>query len=97
MTFSSGSYTGGTLTIDGWFHANEGGEDKLYMTNDPGTNFLAHVTFTGWGTGGRWLPSTSEIVPSSVPEPGTFIASVLVGLLASLRFVISYRKKVQSD
>jgi fibronectin-binding autotransporter adhesin len=93
MTFSSGSYTGGTLTIDGWFHANEGGEDKLYMTNDPGTNFLAHVTFTGWGTGGRWLPSTSEIVPSSVPEPGTFIASIVLGILASMRWAFKYRQK----
>jgi fibronectin-binding autotransporter adhesin len=93
LNFDSGSYTDGVLTVDGWFHANEGGEDKLYMTTDPGTNFLAHVTFTGWGTGGRWLPSTGEIVPSIVPEPGSVVASILLGVLGCMHLIIRHRRK----
>jgi fibronectin-binding autotransporter adhesin len=78
LTFASGSYTAGTLTIDGWFQANLGGEDKLYFTNDPGSTFLANITFTGYAAGARRL-SSGEIVPTSVPEPGTVIASLILG------------------
>jgi fibronectin-binding autotransporter adhesin len=80
LTFGSGSYTAGTLTINGWFQANEGGEDKLYFTNDPGSSFLNNITFTGYAAGARRL-STGEIIPSSVPEPGTAIGAIILVLL----------------
>jgi autotransporter-associated beta strand protein len=92
LTFNSGTYTAGTLTINGWFQANEGGEDKLYFTTDPGTNFLANVTFTGFAAGGRWLPNTGEVVPSSVPEPQTIIASLSLLVLACSRRFFSRQK-----
>jgi hypothetical protein len=90
LTFANGTYNAGTLTINGWFQANEGGEDKLYFTNDPGSSFLNNITFTGYAAGARRL-STGEIVPSSVPEPGTVAASLFLSLFALARFVLKRR------
>jgi fibronectin-binding autotransporter adhesin len=88
LTFGNGIYTSGTLTINGWFQANEGGEDKLYFTNDPGSTFLSNITFTGYAAGARRL-SSGEIVPTSVPEPGTMVAAVLLSMLGVRRWVKS--------
>lgn len=68
LTFSSTTWTAGTLTINGWTGTawGSGTDDRIFITANPGAAFLNNVNFIGFSTGATWL-GTGEIVP--VLEP----------------------------
>ncbi len=65
LTFASGSYTAGTLTISNWTGTAgvSGTADKIFITAAPSTTFLTNITFYGYQAGALRL-GTGEIVPS---------------------------------
>ncbi len=78
LTFGSGAYTSGTLTIQNW--SPSATSDRLFITAQPSPTFLNNVVFDGFGTGASWMPS-GEIVP--VPEPETYTLVTGLGLLGA--------------
>ncbi len=82
LTFSSASWTGGILTINGW--SNAATRDEIFITSNPGSAFLSEVQFTGYAPGAMWLSATGEIVP--VPEPGSLALAGFGALILALGF-----------
>lgn len=65
LTFASGSYTAGTLTISNWTGTagQSGTANKIFITAAPSTTFLTNINFAGYQAGAVRL-GTGEIVPS---------------------------------
>ncbi|MFO0852450.1 MAG: hypothetical protein U0871_28405 [Gemmataceae bacterium] len=95
LTFTTLSYTGGTLTVNGWtgLMNGTGTSGKLVFTGlagDPNTtfaSFLSNVTFTGADTSGNTFLAGGAFIPSGVnyelvpaPEPATCLAVSAAGL-----------------
>ncbi|MBC8094511.1 MAG: LamG domain-containing protein, partial [Akkermansiaceae bacterium] len=70
LTFASGSYTAGTLTISNWTGTAgvSGTANKIFITAAPSATFLTNITFAGYSTGAIRL-GTGEIVPSGSLSP----------------------------
>ena len=103
LSFNGGSWTAGTLVINGWtgVAGGTGTGDQLYF-RDSGNNavivaanLLGNINFGGY-TGGAAQLGSGELVPAAVPEPGTIWAAVFLGavVLAGRGRVISYRLSV---
>lgn len=94
ITFASGSYSAGILTINNWTGNiySSGTDDRIFFTADPGATFLSKIQFTGFAQGAYRL-GTGEIVP--VPEPGTWLAGSLLAslLLRRLRYEQRQRRR----
>jgi fibronectin-binding autotransporter adhesin len=91
LVFSdTAAYEGGTLTIIGWngpSGTGGGGDDRIFFTsNAGGVNMLNNITFQGFAPGATRL-GTGEIIPNSVPEPGTIIGSLIVSLLGTAHWI----------
>jgi autotransporter-associated beta strand protein len=76
LTFAGGTYSSGTLYINGWTGTagGPGSGQTIIFSADPGATFLNNIVFTGFDPGAMWLAG-GEIVP--VPEVNT---AVLLGL-----------------
>jgi fibronectin-binding autotransporter adhesin len=73
------------LTINNWqgLAMASGTDDRIFFTNDPGTEMLSQIYFTGFGQGAFRL-GTGEIVP--IPEPTTILGSLIIaGLIVRKR------------
>ena len=77
LTFASGSYTAGTLTISNWTGTagQSGTGDQIIITATPSATFLTNITFAGYQTGAIRL-GTGEIVPSGMLPVNLAITSV---------------------
>ena len=77
LTFASGSYTAGTLTISNWTGTagQSGTGDQIFITASPSAAFLNNITFAGYQTGAIRL-GTGEIVPSGMLPVNLAITSV---------------------
>ena len=86
LTFTSGVYTSGLLTITNWDGLGTGGgDDRLVFDTALSQDFLNNVYWGDLGiTGAVQLPS-GEIVP--IPEPGTLLVGGLLSLLAGKDFL----------
>lgn len=87
ITFTNAlGYMDGYLTIDNWTGTvtTSGTDDRIFFTNDPG-DFVKIVNFTGFGSGGLWLPATGELVPA--PEPTAYFAAAFLLLLMGAHYV----------
>jgi autotransporter-associated beta strand protein len=85
LTFASASWTAGTLTIKGWSGvanlttpSTPGTDDRIFFSSTPGSDFLSHVNFEGYPSGGKML--SNELVP--VPEPRYHAVIIGLGLIA---------------
>lgn len=83
LTFSSGSWSSGSLTIENWSEA--AGSDQLIISAEPSQDLLNRIEFSGYAPGALW--SDGVIYP--IPEPSTWVLTGL-GLLAVLA---DYRRR----
>jgi autotransporter-associated beta strand protein len=86
LSFSSGTRTAGSLTIDNWSGSLAGGgTDQLRFDSALDSTFLANINFTGFDPGALQISFGSyvEIVP--VPEPATVLASLALASLGLWR------------
>jgi fibronectin-binding autotransporter adhesin len=86
FVFTNSLFVDGRLVIDNWSGSvgTSGTDDRLYFTTDPG-DFVKIVNFTGYGSGGIWLPATGELVPA--PEPSAYVAGAFLLLLMGARYI----------
>ena len=68
LTFTSGSWSAGVLTINGWSGVlgQAGTDDHIFISGTASAQLLADIDFTGYQAGAMQL-GNGEIVP--VPEP----------------------------
>jgi autotransporter-associated beta strand protein len=94
--FTNATYVDGYLVIDNWADTigTSGTDDRIYFTNDPG-DFVKIVNFTGYGSGGIWLPATGELVPA--PEPSAYFAVAFLALLMGARYVKPKKPSVSEE
>jgi hypothetical protein len=84
---------GTTLTISGWSGSagSSGTGSQIFLpdTSSLTASQLSQITFDGFGAGAMILAS-GELVPSGVPEPSTYIISILLTFLCGFHI---YRKR----
>lgn len=92
LTFDAGAYTAGTLTINGWsgVGGTGGDDDRIFITADPGSDFLNQIQFAGFDPGAIRL-GTGEIVP--VPEPTEWALIIFATLAGLYKFVLPRIRK----
>lgn len=85
LTFASGTRTGGRLTIQNWsgLAQNGGTDDRIFISSDPGADFLGAVDFSGYASGASYL-SSGEIVP--LPETEEYMITAALALLCGTAF-----------
>jgi autotransporter-associated beta strand protein len=84
LTFTTGSLTSGTLTVDGWTGANgsSGTGYQIFATGAFSTALLNAINFQGFTSGSYELPS-GEIIP--VPEPITWALLIFCGVVGAVQ------------
>lgn len=94
--FSPGSWTAGTLTINGWSGTAgaAGTDDRIFMFSNPGATILGQINFTGYNPGAMW--TGTEIVPSPVPEPVNVALGVFGAVFAGFGFARRLRARRQA-
>ena len=91
LTYNSGVYTSGLLTIDDWDGLGTGGgNDQIIFNTTLSSDFLANVYWQDLGITGAKQLATGEIVP--VPEPATLLAGGLMSALAGADLWRRHRK-----
>lgn len=93
LGFTSGTYSGGTLTVTGWSgNANGTGNERLEFGAMLSQSFLTNITFSGYAPGAQQILVGGKyvIVPATpVPEPATVTVCVL------LAGVVGYRERTR--
>ena len=72
---SAAPWVGGTLTVTGWGGADGTTYGRLLVTSDPtASGILAHIQFSDYAVGARWIAATGEVVPSAAAPTVTGIS-----------------------
>ena len=84
LDFLGMTHTGGVLKIFNWAGTagSTGQDDRVFIFGSLTTDMLASIYFDGYAPGATQL-GTSEVIPTTAPEPGS-IGLLLVGALGVL-------------
>lgn len=97
LTFSSGTWTAGTLTINGWSGVEEiaGDDDRIFINGSPNQTLLDNIFFDIDGQLFISMMSGNELVPSltPVPEPTEWALIIFATLAVLYKFVLPRFRK----
>lgn len=79
LEFASGTYSGGTLTIDNWSGTMAGTGERLQFGSPLSQDFLDNIQFAGHELGARQFFVGGMYVVVPIPEPSTVISLTLLG------------------